>query len=35
MLLFMPIAHSSFLNALTGMPFEKMIKYHRWAGGRH
>ena len=27
--LFMPIAHSSFINLLTGLPWEKLIRYHR------
>ena len=28
-LLFFPIPHNSFLNTLTGIPHERMIRYHR------
>lgn len=31
-LLFFPIPHNSFLNTLTGIPHERMIRYHRWMG---
>jgi hypothetical protein len=27
--LFLPISHNSFLNALTGLPYSALIRYHR------
>ncbi|KAK9863542.1 hypothetical protein WJX84_001756 [Apatococcus fuscideae] len=31
-ILFLPVAHTSFLTIWTGMPFSTLIRYHRWLG---
>eukprot|EP00879_Flechtneria_rotunda_P017062 GHRR01017869.1.p1 GENE.GHRR01017869.1~~GHRR01017869.1.p1 ORF type:complete len:271 (+),score=49.52 GHRR01017869.1:89-901(+) len=31
-LLFMPVAHNSFLNYLTGLPYSALVRFHRWIG---
>ena len=29
-LLFFPLPHCGFLTTLLGLPFKRMIRYHRW-----
>lgn len=30
--LFWPVAHDSFVNHMLGIPWQNMIKFHRWMG---